>query len=325
MPAAKRTNILRPPRFATKHQARVRMTQPGSTSARSAMVTPKNVSTSGICVLYRGYVHPGANCEVELITLYGSWLQVTGKVVRCRYVEDGMHEIGIKFDHEIDVTLICPDATERKVVVATSDDFLWELTSAWLRQGNSNQSRAVNEEELSSALENAVDLLLIDEVFGEAGGPEIARTTRCNGYFGYMVGLHGASRGETKQSYYDSGADEACEKPLSRESVERLLEASRVEPTVSSLSSDPGSRDVLERCITMLNALVFDAAEALRVEKVDDLLDVANRIGTVAGACGFEEIHHLAADVEGRCAEKTVELASAEFARLARLISAASV
>lgn len=325
MSAARRTCILRPPRFATKHQARVRLTQPGATTARSSMVTPKDVSTSGICLLYRGYVHPGASCEVELITLYGSWLKIGGRVVRCRYVEDGLHEIGIQFESEIDVTLVCPEATERAVVIATQDEFLWELASTWLTQSNANRSRVADVEQLVISLENPVDLLIIDGTFGDPDGTEVARFVRRNGYFGYMVGLHEAGQDALAEAYLDAGADQAIEKPLSRNVTESMLEASRVEPTVSTLASETGARDILERCISMLNASVFDVAEALRVERLDDVLSVTERISSAAGACGFEEINELAKDVTVRCADKSIEQAAAEFSKLARLISAASV
>lgn len=322
MPAKNRTSVIRAPRFGTKHQVRLSVTQPGASQSRFSMVTAKDVSTGGLGVLYKGYVHPGSKCEVQLITLYGSWLNVTGTVVRCRYVDQAYHEIGICFDSEIDVTLISPDANERHILFASNDEFMWQLVSAWLNKANSSQKQVNSKEDLFSALMNPVDLLIIDESFEEQSGLELISEIRRNGFFGFLVGMQ--NNNENNTAVLDAGADQAVTKPLSNEAVQDLLNASRVEPTVSSLSTDPSTQDVLERCIQIMNSLVIDAAEALRVERVEDLLEVTNKIGAVSGACGFEDIKETAAWVSERSVDQEIEKISTDFARLARLISAAS-
>lgn len=313
------------PCFTTKHQVRIRFTQSGANAGRPAMVTPKEVCTSGICVFYRGYIHPGTSCEVELITLYGSWLQVDGKVIRCRYVEEGMHQIGIKFESEIDVTLICPDATEQKVVVATHDDFLWELASAWLSHGNAHPSRVATMDEFNTTLESKVDLLIIDDSFGDPNGVTVAQKARRYGYFGYLVGLHREGNDDLASEFISAGADQVTVKPLSRKEAERLLESSRVEPTVSTWATEPGAHVILKRCISMLNTMVLEAGEAFRSGKMEAVVSVIERIRSTAGAGGFEEIEFIADEVAERCSEQAIEQVGAEFAKVARLISAASV
>lgn len=62
-----------------------------------------DVSPDGIGLLYGGYMHSGTRCLVTMINQRRYGLSVKGTIVRCRHVRGNIHEIGIKFDQQVDL------------------------------------------------------------------------------------------------------------------------------------------------------------------------------------------------------------------------------
>jgi CheY-like chemotaxis protein len=324
MPAAANTCTIRAPRYASKHQARICFTQPGSNTPRRCMVSIKDISASGIGVYYRNYLHPGTRCEAELITLYGSWLTVRGTVARCRYVDSGMHEIGIILTEDIDIGLVCPDANVRQIVVLTEDDILWELASTWLGQSSTHTSRVVTEEDYNAAIAQPVDVVLIDETLSQLTGPELVSQIRQGGFMGHVIGLTKSGNDQLHTGFMRSGCDLVIEKPLTNQAVEQLLQETQVERTVSVLAEDPAMADVLTRCVGMLENLVINVTESIRAKQLQDVMNTAYRIHAVSEGCGFLEISGAVECFIKQSGDCTPERLCAEFGRVARLISVVS-
>lgn len=80
----------------------VRMHHPGGTEVEVPLAC-RNLSCGGLALLHSAFVHPGTRAVVDLPLPRGGGVPVHGQVVRCRHVSGVVHEIGVRFDHEIDL------------------------------------------------------------------------------------------------------------------------------------------------------------------------------------------------------------------------------
>ena len=69
------------------------------------LVFGRNLSEGGISFLHGGYAHPNSHCMIMLKTLDGKPVGLTGFIRHCRLIRGSCHEIGLKFEEEIDVGL----------------------------------------------------------------------------------------------------------------------------------------------------------------------------------------------------------------------------
>ncbi len=88
----------------------VHLQQPGDGCSTPYLVPTRDISAGGLAFLHGGFVHTGTRCLIQLITAGGAWQNMPGVVVRCRYAEDGVHEVAIRFDSEIEPEDYCKEA-----------------------------------------------------------------------------------------------------------------------------------------------------------------------------------------------------------------------
>jgi len=67
-------------------------------------VTPRNLARRGLAFIHGRFVYADAECSVILPTLNGEWVQVTGRVLRCRHVAGLIHEVSVVFDEAVDLS-----------------------------------------------------------------------------------------------------------------------------------------------------------------------------------------------------------------------------
>ena len=82
--------------------AAVIVTQGGVTASFGAPT--RNISEGGLAFIHRNMLHVGTPCAAVLLTKDGTWRTVSAVVVRCRHLEGMLHEVGIKFGEEIDLS-----------------------------------------------------------------------------------------------------------------------------------------------------------------------------------------------------------------------------
>lgn len=80
----------------------LRLTAPGS-SNQAFSASARDISTSGMGFYYTAYIHLGTTCRVFMKTLKGDAVALPSTVVRCRHVSGRIHEVGVLFEHEIDI------------------------------------------------------------------------------------------------------------------------------------------------------------------------------------------------------------------------------
>ncbi len=77
---------------------------PGGTNVK-VTVASRDIAACGLSVLHGGFVYPQTRCTVRLKARDGEFVLVSGRVVRCRCISGRVHEVGVKFDENIEVAL----------------------------------------------------------------------------------------------------------------------------------------------------------------------------------------------------------------------------
>jgi c-di-GMP-binding flagellar brake protein YcgR len=62
------------------------------------MAASRNISQGGVCLLHRQMLYPAERCRVVLPLQDNRRLLVRARVVRCRFIQGILHEIGLRFD-----------------------------------------------------------------------------------------------------------------------------------------------------------------------------------------------------------------------------------
>ncbi len=89
-------------RWPFRHEALdLRFRHPGGSSA-AVRVACRNISRAGMSVLHSTFVHPGTRCSVLIPGQDERPVAVRGIVARCTHRSGVIHEVGIRFDRELD-------------------------------------------------------------------------------------------------------------------------------------------------------------------------------------------------------------------------------
>lgn len=84
--------------------------QPTDETIPTYLVQTRNISSRGIGFLFGRLARPRTMCVVQLTNRHGHITAIPGEVVHCRRVHEHVHEVGVRFNHAIDVTeFLAPD------------------------------------------------------------------------------------------------------------------------------------------------------------------------------------------------------------------------
>lgn len=76
---------------------------------RALLLAPgRDLSEVGIGVYHNSYVHTGIACNVTLHTVDGEQIVRTGRVARCIHLRGAVHEVGVRFQQPLDLSLFVP-------------------------------------------------------------------------------------------------------------------------------------------------------------------------------------------------------------------------
>lgn len=298
----------------------VQLKQPGDGSAQAYQCHARDLSKLGIAVLHGGYVHTGSRCVVQLITTHGAWENVPGIVVRCRYLQSNIHEVSIRFEHEIEPGIFCPEAVKLRVLLAEDEPLMARLTAKFLAQANAITELAGNGQEALDKLNNAAfDLILTDIEMPIMDGLRFAATARAQGYGGLIVALTGHTHEEARVRCLEAGCHDVLHKPPRREEIQALLKSLQREPVQSSLANDPSMRELIAEFVQQLPQRLHELNLTHGRHDTVALAAQGRRLSQEASGFGFEPIAEAASalcqsiernDAPARIKQLAVELAS---------------
>lgn len=79
---------------------------PGDAEPAAFIVRCRNISAGGVGFLHGAHVAPDTRCSIIIMDRAASGQCANGRVVHCREVGGGVHEVGVRFDRQIDLSRV---------------------------------------------------------------------------------------------------------------------------------------------------------------------------------------------------------------------------
>ena len=278
----------------------IRTSPPTMASPVAHRVPARNIGDGGLGLLHGMYVHPGTPCLAQLITRDGTWNDVIGTVVHCRYIEANIHECGIHFQHRLDPSVYCPAGRHRRALLVDDDPSCARLATFLLRKLNIEEVDHVmhGRAAIDKASGNAYDLILMDMEMPVLDGFSATRELRRNGYRGAIIALTSLTQAADRRRCLDAGCDRYLSKPVSSRDLSLTIESLRTEPLFSSFADDAAMSDIIDTFVKELPSKVRAIEEAAARQDGKSLEFLARGLKAVGGGYGFEAITDAAARIE---------------------------
>ena len=277
----------------------IQIKQPGDGSSQTFYCHSRDLSSTGISVLHGGYVHVGSRCVIQLITSHGAWDNIPGIVARCCYLQSNIHEVGIRFERDIEPGSFCPAAVRLKVLVVEDQSLMAKLTAKILAQANALIEIAGNgQEALETIGESGYDLILTDIEMPVMDGFAFVTALRDRGYGGLIVALTSLTSEKDRVRCLEAGCNDVLQKPPRLEDLQGILDSLKREPVLSSLADDLSMRELISEFVLQLPQKLNEIRQAQIQCDSEALNSLARRLRHEASGFGFEPIADSARGLE---------------------------
>ncbi len=275
------------------------MQMPGSAGPTAYLVPIRDISATGLSFLHGGFVYPGTRCVVQLISTHGAWENAAATVARCDYIEEMVHEVGVRFDQVIDPGQYCPLANKVRILLAEDDPSIARLAKVLLKKLNAEVDHAENGQvAVDKAMGSMYDAIMMDMEMPVLDGFGAVKLLREKGYSGMIIAATGLTRAEDKQRCLEAGCDRFIGKPFTSDALAKMIESLQQEPLLSSLAQDKSMLELIDAFVTELPQKIRDVEEAFSSEDVKKLERLCRSLKSDAGSHGFEPISASASKVE---------------------------
>ncbi len=257
------------------------------------------ISKSGMTFLNACFVYGGTHGRAKLVTLHGTWNDVSFTVSGCRYVEPYVYEVEVAFDEQIDPSVYSIEAGTTQVLLVDDQPLLARLVMRQLQSMNAvveyvDSGKAA----IEKAAKNRYDIILMDILMPEMDGREAVRALREAGYVGRVVAFTALSDPKDRDALLSGGFDAYLSKPFSREEIKGLLESSRAEPIISSLTGDASMHELIGEFVAALPRWINALLKALERGDRGPLEALSRELKAHGAAMGFEVLTAEAAAIE---------------------------
>ncbi len=275
---------------------------------------PRNISSGGMAFLHGSYLHAGTRCRFAMKALDGGINAIQGEVVHCRHVKDRVHEVGFRFDSEIDpnafvdhAAMVANEADAagapatvifgHAIVIEMSVDQrpllsfelgrygLWVETYEEVAQG-------------MDALGPGVSILLICKRSVDAMGGMVISGLRRKGYEGPVV-LIGDDEGVIDIDDFAG----TLKRPIGNDAIQSMLKEHLVTPSVDSeaLLSDRWTesnfRGHIWRYLESLSSRVDQLNGLMEAGDLSEFELVCNEVAASAVGYGYRKISKTATEL----------------------------
>jgi len=215
------------------------------------LIRPRNISEAGIGFLHGGFLYPQSRCAIVMARRGGDPLRAEGEIAWVRHVTGRVHEVGVRFDHPVDLDGILaerrmvgernrgeavePRLRGRVLYVERSPQECKHLASLLHGLGLRVESESSAVKAVGWVTRKAYDLVLIGEAAEGAGAMELGRHIRESGYMGSLIALRGKDAALPDAEAVDSPFTACLEKMKTEaQALEALApylaEAARADP-----------------------------------------------------------------------------------------------
>ncbi len=294
----------------------IQMQQPGAASTTAFLVSPRNISSTGMAFLHGGYVHIGTECFIQLVSTHGAWVDIKARVVRCRFIQGNLHDVGVQFMREIEPGDFCAEAIKTRVLLVEDDPSLAKLTMHYLRQHNAEVEYAeTGEAAIERVRQGSFDAVFMDIELPKMSGIEATQKIRADGYAGLIIALTAKSRQEDIDDELAAGCNRHVEKPVTSETLASILNTLKSEPLISSLQNDPMMAPLVDEFVASIPGKLRKIEHAATAADLKALEFAVRSLKGEGKSFGFDVISDTAGAIEAEI------IAGAEIKTLATQIN----
>ena len=308
---------------------------PGGSEAMLQLAC-RNLSKGGISVLHSSFVYPGAACVVNLPCRGGGATPIPGRVTRCEHIRDVLHELGVKFDKEINPRdFVEPRPLDSRLLLERVDRLV--LTGRIVIAEPSAGERQLIRRAARRARATTVEVSTGAEAIEEAGkdavaivaaldlpdmpGPGLATAAAAAGVDVPVIVTGERPTGAVCRTLGLHPIAAFLPRPLDENTLHRAFAEFCTEERPASNAVQNARAVFIHQSSTV--ALQLDRAR--RRGDAAEVFSVAERLADSAAKLGFGPLGEVANDVaEKLSTEMTIEAAGRELARLVELCREAS-
>lgn len=261
----------------------------------------RNLSRRGIGLITGQFVYPRTECRVHLVTVHNHRMLVTGRVARCRYIEGtgSLHEVGIRFDQAIDVAMFQSGVASLRVLLVADDVQMQRLVAHLLRRLDVKLSCVSGGEDAQrEALKSEFDFVLLDLDMPQTDGPAICRALIELGFSNPILALTANEDQQTREACESAGFTGCVPKPITPDTLARVVMSIKTAPIISSLANDPEMAPLIDAFVDSLPGKIRSAQQALADGKIDVLARIVTTLKGEGGSYGFDTITRAAMELQ---------------------------
>lgn len=277
-------------------------------------VACRNISRGGVSVLHSSYIHPGTKCTLLLPRPGRQGLPVGGHVVRCGHRGGMVHEIGVRFEHPVDLrsllrpepfsewftlervrpeslhgAVLCVDGAESDRTVLRH--FLRETAVAVREAGTIAEAVEV-------ASRDACDLVIAEYALPDGGCAELIERLRAAGSVAPVLVATAVPSPDARERYAAAPAAGFIAKPLAQDvllrAVAEFLLAPEVDEQISTVPPGDPAMPLVERFVATLRGYADRLNEAAGKNDGTACLALCARIAEAAPGMGFRPLGDMA-------------------------------
>jgi len=316
------------------------------------VVVPRDISRRGISFLHGSFVHIGTRCVLNLQSVSGEQINVSGSVLRCHYLTSGVHEVTVKFDGPIslnEVLCLCSKhKNEAKSNVRLVEDkdllsyrVLYVEDSADDRQlarhimtqlGIQVYLASNGDEALKLIPTTPIDMVLTDVYLPGMSGLELAERLRSTGFTAPIVMVTADESHQVATEAMEKGCDALLTKPYSKADLKEILSTHLnvggcgvdSAPLFSTKWSDAAMQPIILEYLGRLEDKIRLIEQALAQRDMRSLDAICLEIKGSAEGYGFAKISRVARELHlGGSPDITMDHSRRQIDRLVRLCRAA--
>lgn len=299
----------------------------GSTTVR---VVSRNLSKGGMSLLHAAYLHPGTRCVVVLRHKVKGDIPIKARIVRCRHVSKKVHELGVQFDHAIEVVeyvvadmlagvftseIVDPGRLDGSLLLVCQQHIDQTLIKQHLTETKMSLYQATTLEDAIRQANDTLDLILADYDLGSTSAIQLMselKKARCRVP---VIVMSADQSTPVREALRGAGASACLPKPVEKQLLLRaiaefMFSDQSGDPRGPIYSSHPSDSPLQEITTIFLREAGHAADELEKAITSGDYVTVVSRVsrmGSAARAAGFLPIA-AAADIASKNLAATMSI-----------------
>ncbi len=294
----------------------IELRHPGGTVVRLPVAT-RNLSNSGMAVLHSAFVHPGSSCAVELEHQTMGTVEVEGEVTRCQHIGGTVHEIGIRFHHQIDtreymsldllseafcLEKVSPDKLQGTIVYIDDCELDLKLVDKLLEPSFMSVQSTTDPDKGVELAQRGCDLVMCDLHMGETSGVDLIARLREAGVRAPVLMVTADTSQHAKDQLRSGGADALVSKPLTHEKLLRaiaefMIGGSDAGPLMSTLRPEDPSSGLIAGFIEDMSVQIIAVETTIREDNSEGCRQICMKLAASAPPLGFDPIGAIASRI----------------------------